>query len=73
MIQLTFKIEISNDIFQNEYAYMYGDKKNDLVTFVYCHKSGKEIEILMTYSRALSLALERSKDGRYKNYTYYIY
>ena len=73
MQQIAVKIQISDELFKNEYRYFYGELKNELVTFTYINaKTGKEIEKKMTYRRALNLAHDRSRDGRYKNYEYVI-
>ena len=64
---------VSEKILYNEYSYRYGTKKMEIVEFIYSNvKSGKETIREFTYSQALNLARERRKDGRYKNYEYYI-
>ena len=46
---------------------------NEWVTFTYMNtKTGKETEKKMTYRHALSLAQDRARDRRYKNYEYII-
>ena len=73
MHQIALKIQISDELFKNEYRYFYGELKNELVTFTYMNaKTGKETEKKMTYRRALNLAHDRARDGRYKNYEYII-
>ena len=73
MYQIALKIQISDELFKNEYCYFYGELMNELVTFTFVNtKNGKETEKKMTYRRALSLAHDRARDGRYKNYEYII-
>ena len=59
----------------HEYDYVYGDKKDVEISFVYYNfKKGKESKpISRTYQDALALARERANDGRYKNYEFLIY
>lgn len=67
---------IDREIIQNEYEYYFGNKKDEkIVTFCYYNvKTDKVTDIgLMTYKDALNFALYRRKDGRYKNFEYYIY
>lgn len=71
--KITNIITVSEKIFDNEYEYRFGKLKDELVTFYYDHKNrglGKPIK--RTYSKALALAAERTHDGRYKNYNFYI-
>lgn len=64
---------VSEKIFYDEYSYYYGTKKTELVEIIYSNvKTGKETVREFTYRKALELARERRKDGRYKNYEYYI-
>ena len=73
MYQIALKIQISDELFKNEYRYFYGELMNEWVTFTYMNtKTGKETEKKMTYRHAISLAQDRSRDGRYKNYEYII-
>ena len=73
MYQITLKIQISDELFKNEYRYFYGELMNELVNFTYMNtKTGKETEKKMTYRHALSLAQDRARDRRYKNYEYII-
>ena len=73
MYQIALKIQISDELFKNEYCYFYGELMNELVTFTFVNtKNGKETEKKMTYRRALSLAHDRARDRRYKNYEYII-
>lgn len=73
MYQIALKIQISDELFKNEYSYFYGELMNELVTFTYMNtKTGKETEKKMTYRRAINLAQDRARDGRYKNYEYII-
>lgn len=74
MKQITLKITVSTNILNQEYDYCFGKLKNEKVTFCYTNiKTGKETERSFTYQTALKLAIERSKDGRYKNFEYAIY
>ena len=73
MQHIALKIQISDELFKNEYRYFYGELKNELVTFTYINvKTGKEAEKKMTYRCALNLAHDRARDGRYENYEYVI-
>lgn len=73
MYQIALKIQISDELFKNEYRYFYGELMNELVTFTYMNiKTGKETEKKMTYRHALNLAQDRARDRRYKNYEYII-
>ena len=73
MYQITLKIQISDELFKNEYRYFYGELMNELVSFTYMNtKTGKETVKKMTYRHALSLAQDRVRDRRYKNYEYII-
>ena len=73
MYQIALKIQISDELFKNEYRYFHGELMNELVTFTYMNtKTGKETEKKMTYQHALSLAQDRARDRRYKNYEYII-
>lgn len=68
------KVFISDEIFRNEYDYLYGSKADWKVSFVFYNvkkdKEGKSVN--MTYKKALDLAYYRSRDGRYKNFEYLI-
>ena len=68
------KVLIDDEIFYNEHAYMYGDKKEEKVIFTYVNQKTDKVSPKrdFTYPRALNLAMRRMKDGRYKNYTYEI-
>lgn len=75
MKQIEKKTFVSEEIFANEYDYMYGKKKNEKVDFTFINVvTAKEItkHAIFTYRQALNLARERSKDGRYRNYEYVI-
>ena len=73
MYQIALKIQISDELFKNEYCYFYGELMNELVTFTFVNtKNGKETEKKTTYRHALSLAQDRARDRRYKNYEYII-
>ena len=74
MVQVEQKIWVAEKIFEHEYQYYYGDKKNELVSFTYYNfkKDRESTQIKVTYEYALALARSRSRDGRYKNFEYFI-
>lgn len=74
MKELERRIFVSEDIIGNEYKYLHGNKKNENVIFQYYNvKKDKEGKATYkTYGKALSLARQRSNDGRYKNYEFLI-
>ena len=67
MITWMNRIEISEEV-----AEMLTEGKNEKVTFIYCHKNGKEYDIRKNLHDAILLAEERRNDGRYKNFTFAI-
>lgn len=73
--KLTNRIEVSAEIFKNEYEFMFGKLQNEPVHFVFINtKTGKEHDKLhKNYRSAIELASNRSGDGRYRNYEFYIY
>ena len=76
MKEIERRIYISNEIFYNEYSYMYGDSRDKTVTFAYYHmKKDKETTTILkfNYTEALAFARYRANDGRYKNYEFLIY
>lgn len=74
VIQIYPRVFIDEKIFNEEYAYRYGSKKDVLVEFNYVNeKNDKYTPKKFTYSKAITLAEERKNDGRYKNYRYEIY
>lgn len=75
MRQIEAKIYISDELLENEYAYTFGEKKEEKVDFTFVSvATGKEItkHAIFTYRQALNLARERRNDGRYRNYEYII-
>lgn len=74
MIEIEKRIYVSENLFKNEYSYLYGVDKNKLVNFIYYNwKKDKEgTPIQWKYKDALSLARSRARDGRYKNYEFLI-
>lgn len=73
MVQISQRIYLSHILYENEYKYRYSEKKNELVQFTFANvNTDKEVVKKMTYEKAIELAYMRSKDGRYKNYKYYI-
>nr|DAU38282.1 MAG TPA: hypothetical protein [Caudoviricetes sp.] len=66
-------IYVTKEILLHEYAYYYGDRKDEIVEFVYYNiKRDRESVKEFTYKEALDLARQRRADGRYKNYEYWI-
>ena len=74
MYQIETRIFLSKEIYDNEWHFMYGDRRNEIVTFVYHNiKTGKDkLKPCWRYVNALSLARSRRSDGRYKNYEFHI-
>lgn len=77
MIQIEAKTFVSEEILHYEHEYTYGAKQDEKVDFTFRNtKTGKETtktkKELFTYKKALLLARDRRKDGRYKNYEYII-
>lgn len=74
MRELETKIFVSDYLLEHEYEYTFGNKKNDNVVFIFYHlkreREGKHIT--KTFGKALMLARERARDGRYKNYEFHI-
>ena len=76
MIEIERRIFLSEEIHKQEYDYVYGDKKDKIVTFSYYKpKTDKETicNLEHTYSDALKFARSRANDGRYKNFEFLIY
>lgn len=70
------RVFIDSKIIEDEFSYAKGNKKNELVTFVFRNTvTGKETErkSCFTYNKALKTAIENCKDNRRKNFEYYIY
>ena len=74
MKEIEKRIFVTEDILLNEWHYLYGDKKDVLLDFVYYNfKKDKETNIgKRTYVENLELARSRRSDGRYKNYEFLI-
>lgn len=75
MNQIEAKIFVSEELLEDEYAYTFGEKKEEKVDFTFVNvATAKEItkHAIFTYRQALNLARERRNDGRYKNYEYII-
>lgn len=73
LVQIYPKVFIDKRIFDEEYEYRYGNKKDVLVEFNYIQeKKERYIPKKFTYYDAITLAEERMNDGRYKNYRYEI-
>lgn len=73
-ISFTSVVFIDQEIFKDEYSYYFGEKKSVKVRFFYYNfKKDRYKEVPgMDYKEALDLALMRGRDGRYKNYEFYI-
>lgn len=73
--QIEEKIYISEDIFANEYEYVYGSEQDTKVTFTYYNikkdRESKSIDFA-NYKVALDFARYRANDGRYRNYEFFI-
>ena len=75
MFELEKRIFVNKEIFENEYSYLYGNNKDNIVTFQYYNtKTDKEGEQkrFWNYAEALKLARAKRKDSRYKNYEFLI-
>lgn len=74
MQELERRIFVSDYLFEHEIEYTFGDKRNESVVFIYYNlkreREGKHIP--ETFRKALRLARERARDGRYKNYEFHI-
>lgn len=68
------RIHVCEEILFNEYDFVYGNRKDEEVVFVYWNiKTDKESSpIRRTYRYALELARSRRRDGRYKNFEFII-
>lgn len=73
--QIEKQIFVSEEIFANEYEFVYGNKQDTKVTFTYYNvkkdREGNSIEFA-NYKAALDFARYRANDGRYKNYEFFI-
>ena len=75
MKQIEKNIYVSEEILKDEYAYTYGEKKDQKVDFIFINtRTGKynTKQAAFNYRHALNLARERRNDGRYKEYEYAI-
>lgn len=74
MKEIERRIYISDEIFNNEYSFTYGERKNEIVNFHYYHikKDRESHPIPMTYTEALAFARYRANDKRYRNYEFLI-
>lgn len=74
MQELERRIFVSGYLLEHEIEYTFGDKRNESVIFIYYNlkreREGKHITY--PYRKALMLARERARDGRYKNYEFHI-
>lgn len=76
MKEIERRIYVSDEIFANEYSYVYGENKDKKVTFAYYQvKNDKETPTRLdyNYSAALHFARYRANDKRYRNYEFLIY
>lgn len=73
-LPLNSVVFIDEEIIKDEYSYYFGEKKDVKVRFFYYNvKKDSATELIKrTYKDALTLALSRRADGRYKNYEFYI-
>lgn len=74
MQELERRIFVSCYLLEHEIEYTFGDKKNESVVVSYYNlKRGREGKhITKTFGKALLLARDRARDGRYKNYEFHI-
>lgn len=74
MNEIERRIFVSEKILLNEYEYVYGNRKNNMVKFSYYNfvKDRENIGIRMRYNDALALARGRANDKRYKNFEFFI-
>ena len=74
MVELERKIFVSDYLNEHEYEYTFGDKRNESVVFIYYNlkREREGRHITKTFREALMLAHARARDGRYKNYEFYI-
>lgn len=74
MKEIENRIYVDDEIFKNEYSYMYGNKKDVEVNFSYYHikKDKVSCNIQMNYAECLVFARYRRSDGRYRNYEFMI-
>ena len=76
MKEIESRIYVTQELLLNEYDYVYGDKKNQEVTFMYYNTKRDRESTQITfenYSKALDFARYRRNDGRYRNYEFFIY
>lgn len=75
MYEIEHRTWVDEYCFRNEYELQFGDKRDEIVVFQYYNKKhdkeGKAIS--KTYRKALELARDRARDGRYKNYEFLIF
>lgn len=71
-IEIERKIYLSDDLFKNEYDYMFGKYQNDRVIKVTYYKEkndySKTIDSKFTLKEAIEFARNRMSDRRYRNY-----
>ena len=71
-IEIERKIYLSDDLFKNEYDYMFGKYQNDRVIKVTYYKEkndySKTIDSKFTLKEAIEFARNRMRDKRYRNY-----
>ncbi len=68
------RIWLSSDLYYNEWYFLNDKRIKDPVKFTYHNvKTGKDtVKTGFTYGQAMALARRRRRDGRYKNYEFYI-
>lgn len=75
MYEIERRINVCSEILKDEFDYAYGANKETKVVFTYYNvKTDKETikKHIWNYTKALNLARQRARDGRYKNYEFLI-
>lgn len=75
MHEIEHNIFVDSYCLNNEYELQFGEKKDELVNFQYYNfKHNKEGKILqMTYTEAMTIARNKARDRRSKNYQFLIF
>lgn len=74
MKEIERHIYVVDEILNNEYEFVYGDKRNTMCYVEYYHtKRGTyTCHITGTYRDCLTIARNRALDGRYRNFEFII-
>lgn len=74
MKEIERNVFLSDELFENEYEYMFGSKKDEIVTIIYYNtKTDKEtVKRFWNYKLTLATAHGKAIDKRCKNFQYYI-